>query len=236
MQTQPQPDQHPAAAEPPLREVRYEYSPGFPEILPQLGASLLVSTYQAGKLVAIGVRDDRLTFDFHDFERVMGVAASPARLAVGTRRQICFLRPAHEFAPRVEPAATYDGCWLARQAFVTGAIHGHDLAWGEDGLWVVNTLFSCLCSLHDDYNFVPRWRPPFVSTLIDQDRCHLNGLALEAGRPRFVTVLAESDEPAGWRPTKATSGCLIDVPSGEPWPGGCRCPIRHVCTAAGCGS
>jgi protein O-GlcNAc transferase len=215
MSGEQQPDRSPAATESPRREVRYEYSPGFPEILQQLGASLLVSTYQAGKLVAIGVQDGRLTFAFHDFERVMGVAASPGRLAVGTRRQICFLRPAHEFAPRIEPLATYDGCWLARNAFVTGAIHGHDLAWGADGLWVVNTLFSCLCTLHDDYNFVPRWRPPFVSTLIDQDRCHLNGLALESGRPRYVTVLAESDAPAGWRPTKATSGCLIDVPSGE---------------------
>jgi uncharacterized protein (TIGR03032 family) len=33
--------------------------------------------------------------------------------------------------------------------------------------------------------------------------------------PRYVTALAETDTPEGWRPSKATSGCLIDVPSGE---------------------
>lgn len=148
----------------------------------------------------------------------MGVAVGPGRLAVGTRRQIHFLRAAHDLASNIEPPSEgeqYDACWLARNAFVTGNIHGHELAWGEEGLWIVNTLFSCLCTLHVEYNFVPRWRPPFISELIDQDRCHLNGLAMESGRPRFVTVLAESDEPAGWRPTRATSGCLIDVPSGE---------------------
>jgi uncharacterized protein (TIGR03032 family) len=117
--------------------------------------------------------------------------------------------------PRVEPVGSHDHCWAVRNSFYTGAIHGHDLGWGADGLWVVNTLFSCLCTLHEGYNFVPRWRPKFVTELIGQDRCHLNGLALDNGRPKYVSVLAESNEPAGWRPTKATSGCLIDVESNE---------------------
>ena len=38
------------------------------------------------------------------------------------------------------------------------------------GLWIVNTLFSCLCTLNIENNCVPRWMPPFVSRLIDQDR------------------------------------------------------------------
>jgi uncharacterized protein (TIGR03032 family) len=160
-----------------VREVRFEYSAQFPAILDQLHAALLVSTYQAGKLCVVGTHRGRLEFAFRDFERVMGVAVGSRRVAVGPRRQIFLLHPAHEFARRIEPTETYDACWLARNSFVTGSIHGHELAWGEEGLWVVNTLFSCLCMMHEDYNFVPRWRPPFVSVLIDQDRCHLNGLA-----------------------------------------------------------
>ncbi len=38
------------------------------------------------------------------------------------------------------------------------------------GLWLVNTLFSCPCTLNHENNFVSRWMPPFVSQLIDQDR------------------------------------------------------------------
>ena len=61
---------------------------------------------------------------------------------------------------------------------------------------------------------MPRWLPPFVSSLAAEDRCHLNGLAMEDGRPRYVTAMSETDTPQGWRPGKATGGCLIDVPSG----------------------
>jgi uncharacterized protein (TIGR03032 family) len=52
--------------------------------------------------------------------------------------------------------------------------------------------------------------------LAPQDRCHLNGLAVDEGQPRYVTALAQSDEPQSWRPTKASSGCILDVASGQP--------------------
>ena len=93
---------------------------------------------------------------------------------------------------------------------------------GQDAgeLWVVNTAFGCLCTLDDRHSFVPRWRPPFISALAAEDRCHLNGLAMapdERGmmKPRYVTALGETDTAQGWRPNKVTGGCLIDVASGQ---------------------
>lgn len=197
-----------------LVAVNFEHTPNFVGLLEQLGVSLLVSTYQAGKLLAIGTSGGAIAISFYNFEQAMGVAVKPGRIAVGARRQIWFLRAAPDIAPRVEPAGKYDACFLTRTAHFTGAIHGHELTWAGDELWVVNTLFSCLCVIQEEFSFVPRWRPPFVSTLAAEDRCHLNGLAMEAGKPKYVTTLAECDTPAGWRPTKATSGCLIDVASG----------------------
>jgi uncharacterized protein (TIGR03032 family) len=82
-------------------------------------------------------------------------------------------------------------------------------------LWIVNTRFSCLCTLHPDYSIVPRWRPPFVTAFADDDRCHLNGLALVAGRPKYVTALGETDTANGWRANKPRGGCLMEVGSGE---------------------
>ncbi len=137
------------------------------------------------------------------------------RLAIGTRKQMNFLVGNRDVAKSVAPADTWDVCYVPRTSTWTGSIHGHDLAWGTEGLWVVNTLFSCLSTLHEQYSFVPRWKPRFISQLIDQDRCHLNGLVLVDGRPGFVTAMAESDTPAGWRPTKATSGVVMHVDSGE---------------------
>ena len=137
------------------------------------------------------------------------------RLTIGTRNQVWFLRNAPDIAPRVEPAGQHDACFLPRSCHVTGDIGVHELAWAGDELWVVNTRFSCLCTLHPDYSFVPRWRPPFVTALAAEDRCHLNGLAIVDGRPRYVTALGETDTAGGWRADKPQGGCLIDVPSGE---------------------
>jgi len=195
--------------------VEYEHSNNLPLVLHQLNLSVLISTYQAGKLVVVGSSQDKPSFSFHTFDQVMGVAVARNQIAIGSRRQIHFLHSAHDVAPNIPPAKSYDGCYLSRNSFVTGSIHGHDLAFGNEGLWVVNTLFSCLCTLDDAYNFFPRWRPPFISQLIDQDRCHLNGLAMENGLPRFVTVLGQSDQPAGWRENKRNGGAILDVPSGQ---------------------
>ena len=206
-----------APAEAPAhREVRYEYSPTFPALLGHLGVSLVVSTYQAGKLVVVGVdRHGALALSFHNFERAMGVAARPDRLAVGTLGQVWFLRSAPDIARRLEPAGRHDACYLTRSAHVTGDIHVHEMAWAGDELWLVNTKFSCLCTLDEQHSFVPRWRPPFISALAAEDRCHLNGLALVDGQPRYVTAMSETDTAQGWRPNKATTGCLIEVPSGR---------------------
>lgn len=207
-----QPPEDDEITEPKLREVKYEYTPRLPEILTHLNASILVTTYQAGKLLVLGAHQGKLTISFLDYDQPMGLAVSPKRIAIGTRRQMHFLVPAHETQG---PDGEYDGCFVPRSSFYTGSIHGHDLGWGQDGLWTVNTLFSCLSTLHDDYSFVPHWRPPFISQLIDQDRCHLNGMAIENGLPRYVTAMSETDTAAGWRPNKATSGVIMEVPSGE---------------------
>src|SRR5439155_22307191 len=65
------------------------------------------------------------------------------------------------------------------------------------------------------YSFVPRWRPSFVTALTPEDRCHLNGLGMVNGRPKYVTALGETDTHQGWREHKARGGILMDVESGE---------------------
>jgi uncharacterized protein (TIGR03032 family) len=104
---------------------------------------------------------------------------------------------------------------LPRSAHVTGDIGIHEIAWAGDELWMVSTRFSCLATLEDDYSFVPRWQPPFVTALAAEDRCHLNGLAMRDDRPAFVTALGETDTPGGWRAAKSHGGVVIDMDSGE---------------------
>src|SRR5262249_33129946 len=174
------------------REVRYEYSRNLAPLLAHLGASLVVSTYQAGKLVVVGVdQQGALALSFHNFERAMGVAVRPDRLAGGTQSQVWFLRSAPDIAPRLAPAGQHDACFLARSSHMTGDIHVHELAWAGAELWIVNTLFSCLCTLDEGHSFVPRWRPPFITALAAESRGHLHGLALADGQPQNGTPPAQ---------------------------------------------
>ena len=197
----------------PLRAV---HTTNFPALLRQLGASLLVTTYQAGKLVLVRDEGDHLNTHFRTFQAPMGMALAGDRLAVGTKIQVWEFVDVPAVTAKLDPPGRHDACFLPRSSHVTGNIQIHEMAWGAgEELWVVNTRFSCLCTLDGSASFAPRWRPPFVSALEPTDRCHLNGLGMVDGRPRYVTALGETDEPAGWRANKARGGIVMDVASGE---------------------
>ena len=201
------------------RDIRCSHSESLPALLAQLRLSVLISTYQTGHLVVVSIRDGKLTLAFNQFERAMGIAVKSGTIAVCTRKEVWFLRNAPDIAARLPGKP--DACFLARTSHFTDDIQAHEAAWVEGGaragseFWIVNTLFSCLSALDPHYSFAPRWRPPFISALRPEDRCHLNGLAVVNGQPRCVTALAETDTPSGWRAVKHNAGCIIEVPSGK---------------------
>lgn len=204
----------------PPQPLRSQHTTNLPALLEQLGVSLLVTTYQAGKLVLLRADGDKVNTHFRDLPRPMGLAADHTRLAVGTAQEIRQYRNLAPVCRRLEPPGRHDACYLPRAAHVTGDIDVHEMAWAGDELWFVNTRFSCLCTLNGVHSFVPRWRPPFVTALVPEDRCHLNGLGMapnDDGKlaPRYVTALAAADAPQGWRQHKKDGGVLLDVPSGE---------------------
>lgn len=195
---------------------------GFAAWLSQAPGSLAITTYQAGKLVLVGWDGRQVTILPRHFDKPMGLAVAPAasgqptRLALATRHAILLFADApllaHEYLPR-EPGR-YDALYLPRVTYWTGDLNVHDLAFAADGLWLVNTRFCCLAALSDRFSFEPRWKPSFVTELAPEDRCHLNGLAVVEGRPRYITALGETDSAGGWRAGKATGGVVIDIESG----------------------
>jgi uncharacterized protein (TIGR03032 family) len=199
-------------AAPPLRS---SHTTGFGPLLKQLGASLLVSTYQAGKLVVLRADEGVVNTHFRTFRNPMGVACDGGRLAVGTALEIWEFHNVPAVARKLAPAGKHDACFMPRTSHVTGNVQIHEMAWVGDELWFVNTRFSCLCGRADNFSFVPRWRPRFISALAPEDRCHLNGMGLRDGRVRYVTALGETDDAGGWRRDKKGGGVLIDVTSGE---------------------
>lgn len=206
----------------PLRSV---FTSSLAEILSKLKISLVISTYQAGKVILVrhdltesagGNKVSTINTHFRDFEKPMGIAVSGNRLSIGGSRTVWDLRNIPDVARQLEPAGKHDACFLPRSIHITGDIDIHEMAWSENNeLWMVNTRFCCLCTLDTDHSFNPRWRPRFVSALAPEDRCHLNGLAMVDGHPKFVTALGKTDTAGGWRADKANGGILIDTESNE---------------------
>lgn len=202
-------------------------SPGVASLLAHLRTTLLVSTYEAGALVVVRAVGSTLHVRMLRVDRAMGVAWAGSRLAVGTRHRIVEMVNMPVLGPHVargpnEPQP--DACFVPLNTHVTGEVDMHEMAWGGDDLWFVNTRFSCLCTRDPLTSFTPRWRPPFVSKLAPEDRCHLNGLAMDGTRPAFVTGFATTDTAEGWRAQRTTGGFVMDVASGEVVAGGLSMP------------
>jgi uncharacterized protein (TIGR03032 family) len=192
-------------------------SEGFVEWLASFDGSIAITTYQAGKVVLVGWDGRQVTVLPRHFDKPMGLAVDWPRLALATRHEVTLFADAPLLAPDYlegQPGR-YDALILPRAGYYTGDLHVHDTAFGADGLWVVATRFSCLARLSAEYSFAPAWKPPFVSEVVPEDRCHLNGLAMAYGGPKYVTCLGEIDTPGGWRPNKAAGGVVVDVASGQ---------------------
>jgi uncharacterized protein (TIGR03032 family) len=209
----------------PAEPLQSVHTTTLPQLLAHLGASVLVSTYQAGKLILVRADGPVANTHFRNFDTPMGVAHSGGRLIVGTRTQVQEFRNQPAVAAKLAPPGRHDACFLPKTTHHTGQIAGHEIAVAGDGeAWVVNTRFSCLCTLRPDCSFVPRWRPPFVTALAPEDRCHLNGFALRGGSPRYATALGATDAAGAWRANKAGGGVLLEVPSGRVVRGGLAMP------------
>lgn len=183
-----------------------------------------------------GESDRGLSVFERTYNHCMGMCATPdgKTIWLSSRYQIWRLEQAPaNVTPYQQPAGTllegdelnqppqwagrgYDSVYIPRIGYTTGHIDVHDMALdGEGRLIFVNTMFGCLATLSDRTNFKPVWRPPFLSALVPEDRCHLNGLAMRDGAARYVTVVSRSDVADGWRDRRHNGGCILEVPSGE---------------------
>jgi uncharacterized protein (TIGR03032 family) len=209
------PPGEPAAADAATAPLSSVHTSNLPDMLRELGASLMITTYQAGQLILARADGPALNTHFVGFNKPMGLAVDRDRLLLGTESGIREFRNVPAAGAKLHPQQRHDAVYVLRNHHVTANIDIHEMAFAGSECWYVNTLFSCLCTLDHDHSFVPRWRPRFISGLAPEDRCHLNGLAIVGGQPKFMTALAASDTPQGWRANKKDGGVLIDYASRE---------------------
>ena len=186
-------------------------SRGFYGWLQSHGASLAFTSYQTGQLFLVGAHPNgTVSFNQQNFQRAMGLCWMPGRLYLGSLFQLWRLE--NMLRPGEIGNQAFDAVLVPRNAQTTGDVDIHEVGVDADGRVIfVNTKYSCLCTLDLTHSFKPIWKPAFISKLAPEDRCHLNGMAMDKGRPRYVTAVSRSDVLSGWRQRRHEGGVLIDI-------------------------
>lgn len=192
----------------------FDASRGMPGWLDAQKAALIFTTYEVGKVFLVGLGPDgRLSFSERTFPRAMGIGTHSSGFWMGTAFQLW------RFDNFLAPGAQYkghDALYVPSQAYTTGDVDIHDIHARTDAPLFVATRFNCLAEPTTGKSFRAVWRPSFIDRLAAEDRCHLNGMAVETDAPRFVTCVSQTNVAEGWREHRRDGGVVLDVPSGEP--------------------
>lgn len=189
----------------------FSQSGGLMALLAKLDLAVAFTSYQAGLLYLLGHRGGAGHLHQCAIARPMGLArAGDNGLLLSAGHQL--IRFANTLAPHERVNDFFDACYVPRTIHMTGELDAHDIGLGADGEPVfVITRMNCLARPDPRHSFAQAWRPGFISALVDEDRCHLNGLAMRDGKPAFVTAASRSDTIDGWRDRRANGGVVIDV-------------------------
>lgn len=195
---------------PALRRLEIAQSRDFAAWLAERRVAIALTTAATGRLVLVGSNGEgKLSLFLRAFDGAYGLSGNGQTLLMASAFQVW------RFENTVAPgrsASGYDKLLVPRVAYTTGDVRASDVAFAADGtILFANTLFSCVAAASAEFSFTPVWRPPFVTRLLPEDRCHLTGFALEDGLLRFVTAAAPSDQPAGWVRGIASSGLVMDA-------------------------
>ena len=215
----------PQESAPAQERVTYSMSPGLPAILGANKIGLAISSYQSGKFYLLGQNvNGGLLVDERFFRKAMGIAVPDKdTILLATLFQLISFKNVLE--PGQSANGVFDACFVPRETFVTGELDARDIGQLADGRIVfVNTLYNCLATPSKRHSFTLIWKPSFISKIAKEDRCHLNGLAMADGVPRYVTAVSKSNTIDGWRDRRFDGGIVIDVQSGKIVMGGLSMP------------
>jgi len=197
-------------------KVEYSISAGLASRLSRHNFSFAFTSYQSGLLYFIGRNvDGGINVHQAAMPKPMGLCLDGEDgLLMTAGYQIMRFRNTLEPGQQIND--TFDACYVPRLIHLTGSLDAHDVGLDKNGeIIFVNTRYNCLATTSSKHSFEPTWQPSFITDLVDEDRCHLNGLAMEEGNPRYVTAVSRSNTIDGWRDRRADGGIVIDVKTSE---------------------
>lgn len=194
---------------------KYSLSGGFVAMLNTLNISIAVTSYQSGRLYMLG-RNPKggLMVNEQYFQKAMGLHYDGETLFMATLANIYRMKNVLR-ADQVMDGLFTD-CFIPRTAHLTGYLDAHDVGVTKDNeILFVNTRYNCVSKVSNTHSFEVFWKPEFISSIVSEDRCHLNGMAMLKGKLRYVSAVSKSDTIDGWRDRRDNGGIIIDVEKDE---------------------
>jgi uncharacterized protein (TIGR03032 family) len=190
-------------------------SRGFTSWIDTHNVSFAISTYQVGKLILIGLKDGKMHLFQRTFPRVMGMCVSSDFNSLYVSSQHTIIK-FENILPKGQLHDGHDAVFLPKETNTTADVDIHDMVLDKDNkLHYVVTAFNCVSEYSSRYSFNPIWKPKFISKVVGEDRCHLNGLCAKNGVVQFATSVSESDNKEGWRDHRVDGGVLIDIKNNQ---------------------
>ena len=194
---------------------KYSISGGFVALLTRLNISLAVTSYQSGRLYMLG-RNPKggLMINEQYFQKAMGLHFDDKTLFMATLANI--YRMENILGSDQVMDNQFTDCFVPRTSHMTGVLDAHDVGvTKDDEILFINTRYNCIAKVSKTHSFMPHWKPQFISAMVAEDRCHLNGMAMQGGAAKYVTAVSKSDTIDGWRDRRADGGIIIDVEKNE---------------------
>jgi len=196
-------------------DTNFKYSKGLAEWLSRLEISLILTCYHTGQLIVIGVKPSgELSFCEINLGYVTGLYCDTQQIYVSTFNQIIHFQNVLKNGDSNKE--DHDALFLPKAFYNVGNVDIHELNIDNQGNPIfVNTCYSCIAKLHPVDSFELLWLPPFISALVPEHRCHLNGMCVVNGIPTYATAISSADEFDGWRGRRTETGVLMDLRSND---------------------
>lgn len=198
---------------------RFEFDRYFLSWLRSVNSSFLISSYKTHKVFSIGViKDpsdsrDKLSLWITHFNRPMGIHTTPKTIWVSSSGNIWRYENAGSYDDEGETKlGHFDANYIPRMAYFSNDIDAHDICVDQDGNpYYCSALFSCVCTPSVDHSFKVYWKPPWITKIAPEDRCHLNGICSRDGEPRYITAVSQSNIKGAWREKRVGHGIAYDI-------------------------
>ena len=203
-----------------ISKLNFEFDRYFLNWLKQNKVGIVICSYKSNAIFSMGTApntksgQDMLSLWITNSMRPMGACYDSSRknLWVGNSLQLWQYHNQGRKETDRETMPDFDSHFMPRTMRTINDIDIHDVCVDNDGNpFFVSALFCCVCKPSDKGSFEVVWCPPWLSKVATEDRCHLNGLAMREGVPRYVSSVSRADIRGGWREHKTDGGIIWDI-------------------------